>query len=142
MNWRLLELLNLIKNDEFLRELVKDGYEVVRIGREHFKKEDALFNSLESCEVIINLCGAPIIKKWDEVYKHELYVSRIETTKRFIKEIKKASNLPVIASGGVKDINDIKLLIKNKIYGTIIGKAFYEGTINLKEVFKTIKEKK
>jgi phosphoribosylformimino-5-aminoimidazole carboxamide ribotide isomerase len=60
----------------------------------------------------------------------------------FIKEIKKASNLPVIASGGVKDINDIKLLIKNKIYGTIIGKAFYEGTINLKEVFKTIKEKK
>jgi len=60
----------------------------------------------------------------------------------FIKEIKKASNLPVIASGGVKDINDIKLLIKNKIYGTIIGKAFYEGTINLKEVFKIIKENK
>jgi phosphoribosylformimino-5-aminoimidazole carboxamide ribotide isomerase len=60
----------------------------------------------------------------------------------FIKEIKKASNLPVIASGGVKDINDIKLLIKNKIYGTIIGKAFYEGTIDLKEVFKLIKENK
>jgi len=60
----------------------------------------------------------------------------------FIKEIKEASNLPVIASGGVKDINDIKLLIKNKIYGTIIGKAFYEGTIDLKEVFKLIKEQK
>jgi phosphoribosylformimino-5-aminoimidazole carboxamide ribotide isomerase len=58
----------------------------------------------------------------------------------FIKEIKEASNLPVIASGGVKDINDIKLLIKNEIYGTIIGKAFYEGTIDLKEVFKLIKE--
>ena len=60
----------------------------------------------------------------------------------FIKEIKEASNLPVIASGGVKDINDIKLLIKNKIYGTIIGKAFYEGTIDLKEVFELIKEQK
>jgi phosphoribosylformimino-5-aminoimidazole carboxamide ribotide isomerase len=60
----------------------------------------------------------------------------------FIKEIKKASNLPVIASGGVKDINDIKLLIKNEIYGTIIGKAFYEDTIDLKEVFKLIKENK
>jgi len=58
----------------------------------------------------------------------------------FIKEIKEASNLPVIASGGVRDINDIKLLIKNKIYGTIIGKAFYEGTIDLKEVFELIKE--
>ena len=58
----------------------------------------------------------------------------------FIKDIKTASNLPVIASGGVRDINDIKLLIKNEIYGTIIGKAFYEGTINLEEVFKLIKE--
>ncbi len=58
----------------------------------------------------------------------------------FIKDIKEASNLPVIASGGVRDINDIKLLIKNEIYGTIIGKAFYEGTINLEEVFKLIKE--
>ena len=60
----------------------------------------------------------------------------------FIKEIKEASNLPVIASGGVRDINDIKLLIKNEIYGTIIGKAFYEGTIDLEEVFKLIKENK
>ena len=60
----------------------------------------------------------------------------------FIKDIKEASNLPVIASGGVRDINDIKLLIKNEIYGTIIGKAFYEGTINLEEVFKLIKENK
>jgi len=59
----------------------------------------------------------------------------------FIKEIRDASGLDVIASGGVKDINDIKLLIKNKIYGTIIGKAFYEGTINLEEVFKLIKER-
>ena len=59
----------------------------------------------------------------------------------FVKELQDISGIPVIASGGVKDINDIKLLIKNKIYGTIIGKAFYEGTIDLEEVFKLIKEK-
>jgi phosphoribosylformimino-5-aminoimidazole carboxamide ribotide isomerase len=58
----------------------------------------------------------------------------------FIKEIQEESGLQIIASGGVRDINDIKLLINNKIYGTIIGKAFYEGTIDLKEVFKLIKE--
>ena len=58
----------------------------------------------------------------------------------FIKEIRDASGLEIIASGGVRDINDIKLLINNKIYGTIIGKAFYEGTIDLKEVFNLIKE--
>ena len=60
----------------------------------------------------------------------------------FIKEIQEESGLQIIASGGVRDINDIKLLINNKIYGTIIGKAFYEGTINLKEVFNIIKERK
>ena len=58
----------------------------------------------------------------------------------FVKELQNISGIDVIASGGVKDINDIKLLIKNEIYGTIIGKAFYEGTINLEEVFKLIKE--
>jgi phosphoribosylformimino-5-aminoimidazole carboxamide ribotide isomerase len=58
----------------------------------------------------------------------------------FIKEIQEESGLQIIASGGVRDINDIKLLINNKIYGTIIGKAFYEGTIDLKEVFNLIKE--
>jgi len=60
----------------------------------------------------------------------------------FINEIKSVVDIPIIASGGIKDINDIKLLLKNKIYGTIIGKAFYEGTIDLKEVFNLIKEKK
>ena len=59
----------------------------------------------------------------------------------FIKSIADASGLNVIASGGVRDINDIKLLINNKIYGTIIGKAFYESTIDLKEVFNLIKER-
>jgi len=60
----------------------------------------------------------------------------------FINEIKSVVDIPIIASGGIKDINDIKLLLKNKIYGTIIGKAFYEGTIDLKEVFNLIKEQK
>jgi len=60
----------------------------------------------------------------------------------FVKEMQDVSGINVIASGGVRDINDIKLLIKNKIYGTIIGKAFYEGTIDLKEVFNLIKETK
>ena len=77
---------------EISRVLVNSGYEVVRIGREHFKDSVVLLNSLMGCEVVINLCGAPIVKKWDEIYKHELYVSRIETTKRLIKEI---SNLQI-----------------------------------------------
>ena len=72
---------------EISRVLVDSGYEVVRIGREHLENSEVLSNSLCGCEVVINLCGAPIVRKWDEKYKHELYVSRIETTKKLIKEI-------------------------------------------------------
>jgi phosphoribosylformimino-5-aminoimidazole carboxamide ribotide isomerase len=53
----------------------------------------------------------------------------------FTLEIKEASGVETIASGGVKDIEDIKKLIEANIDGTIVGKAFYEGTLDLKEAF-------
>jgi phosphoribosylformimino-5-aminoimidazole carboxamide ribotide isomerase len=48
----------------------------------------------------------------------------------------KASQKPVIASGGVASEEDIRKVKENGIYGVIIGKAFYEGKIDLREVFK------
>jgi len=55
----------------------------------------------------------------------------------FTLSIANASNIPTIASGGVRDIEDIKLLVKSKkVAGVIIGKAYYEGTIDLKEAFE------
>jgi len=56
----------------------------------------------------------------------------------FTKSIKEASSVETIASGGLKDINDIKALIEAGIDGTIVGKAFYEGTLNLAEAFKLV----
>ncbi len=55
----------------------------------------------------------------------------------FTLQIANACNLDTIASGGVRDLNDIKALKStNKISGVIVGKAFYEGTLDLKEAFK------
>jgi phosphoribosylformimino-5-aminoimidazole carboxamide ribotide isomerase len=55
----------------------------------------------------------------------------------FTSEIAKASGLPTIASGGVRDESDLEALEKaGNISGVIIGKAFYEGTIDLNKVFK------
>ena len=39
----------------------------------------------------------------------------------------------IIASGGMKCIEDIKKLKKMNIYGAIIGKALYSGNISLEE---------
>jgi len=57
----------------------------------------------------------------------------------FTKAIKEASGVETIASGGLKDINDIKALIEAGIDGTIVGKAFYEGTLDLAEAFRLVK---
>lgn len=54
----------------------------------------------------------------------------------FTLEIQKASGLETIASGGLKDMTDIHALIEAGIDGTIVGKAFYEGTLDLEEAFK------
>ncbi|WP_331775641.1 1-(5-phosphoribosyl)-5-[(5-phosphoribosylamino)methylideneamino]imidazole-4-carboxamide isomerase [Sulfurospirillum sp. 1612] len=55
----------------------------------------------------------------------------------FTLQIAQASGVDTIASGGVKDLSDIIALQEtNKVSGAIIGKAFYEGTIDLREAFK------
>jgi phosphoribosylformimino-5-aminoimidazole carboxamide ribotide isomerase len=54
----------------------------------------------------------------------------------FILEIQNASKKPVIASGGVAGEEDIKKVAQNGIYGVIIGKAFYEGKIDLEKILK------
>ena len=51
------------------------------------------------------------------------------------------SNCPVIISGGVSSIDDIKKakeLNNNNIEGIIVGKAIYDGDINLDELAKEI----
>ena len=59
----------------------------------------------------------------------------------FTLEIQKACGLETIASGGLKDMSDIHALIDAGIDGTIVGKAFYEGTLDLEEAFEVANEK-
>ena len=56
-------------------------------------------------------------------------------------KIAELSNCPVVISGGVSSINDIKKakeLKNNKIEGIIVGKAIYDGDIKLDELAKEI----
>ncbi len=45
--------------------------------------------------------------------------------------VKEFPNLFIFASGGVRNIEDIKRLRDQGLYGVIFGKAFYEGNISL-----------
>ena len=56
-------------------------------------------------------------------------------------KIAEISNCPVVISGGVSSINDIKKakdLNNKKIEGIIVGKAIYDGDIKLDELAKEI----
>lgn len=55
----------------------------------------------------------------------------------------KSINIPVIASGGVTNMDDIKNLCAVEdagIMGTILGRSIYEGTIDLAEAHKYVEE--
>ncbi len=58
----------------------------------------------------------------------------------FTLEIAEACGLDTIASGGLKDMGDIHKLIDAGAYGTIVGKAFYEGKLDLREAFEIAKK--
>ena len=48
--------------------------------------------------------------------------------------IREFPNLSIFASGGVRNIDDIKQLQDQGLYGVIFGKAFYEGNISLDDI--------
>lgn len=48
--------------------------------------------------------------------------------------LKRFPDLCIFASGGVRNMEDVYRLRDIGIYGTIFGKAFYEGRITLKEI--------
>ncbi|NVK82987.1 MAG: 1-(5-phosphoribosyl)-5-[(5-phosphoribosylamino)methylideneamino]imidazole-4-carboxamide isomerase [Cytophagia bacterium] len=55
----------------------------------------------------------------------------IELYKKILKAF---PELNLIASGGVAELDDLKKLLDIGIYGTIVGKAYYEGRISLEQL--------
>ncbi|WP_353661196.1 1-(5-phosphoribosyl)-5-[(5-phosphoribosylamino)methylideneamino]imidazole-4-carboxamide isomerase [Hydrogenimonas sp. SS33] len=57
----------------------------------------------------------------------------------FTVSIARASGVDTIASGGVRDLRDIEALkATGEVAGVIVGKAFYEGTIDLRKAFEIV----
>jgi len=56
---------------------------------------------------------------------------------QFTEDVAKSCGIPTIASGGLKDIEDLEKAYNSKnIDGVIVGKAFYENRLDLREAFK------
>jgi len=50
-----------------------------------------------------------------------------------LKKLASMTRLPIIASGGVSSIDDVKKLKDSGVWATILGKAVYEGLISIEE---------
>ncbi|MFH1160205.1 MAG: TIGR01777 family oxidoreductase [bacterium] len=78
------------------RVLRTEGFDLTIILREGFQKKEADFCAtyIDHHDIIINLTGAPLSRKWTEAYKKEIYDSRILTTRKIVDAIIQASNPP------------------------------------------------
>lgn len=57
-----------------------------------------------------------------------------------LRKLKETVSIDITASGGIKDIENIKELIDIDLYGAITGKAIYAKTLSLEEAIEISKE--
>jgi len=62
---------------------------------------EVILKKLENVDVVFNLAGAPIIKRWSESYKKVLISSRVQTTKKLVNAINQSSVKHFISTSAI-----------------------------------------
>ena len=133
-----------IKNKEFLREACEKFKNKIALGLD--AKDGNL--SVSGWKENLNIKTIDFLKEVNDFGVSRIIFTDInkdgmKTSPNYEETIKIAetSNCPVIISGGVSSINDVKKakeLNNKKIEGIIVGKAIYDGDIKLDELAKEI----
>ena len=63
--------------------------------------EPAIVKKLHDIDVVINLAGAPIIKRWSDPYKKILLSSRIKSTERLVNALNKSNVSHFISTSAI-----------------------------------------
>ena len=108
---------------------IKDGYVAIKGWTE--KSE---LNAFDFCQKMQDIGVRTII--CTDISKDG---AMIGTNRALYKEMSEKFNIQITASGGVSTIDDVKALAAMKLYGAIIGKAYYTGAIDLKEAIEASK---
>ncbi|WP_425635917.1 1-(5-phosphoribosyl)-5-[(5-phosphoribosylamino)methylideneamino]imidazole-4-carboxamide isomerase [Algoriphagus yeomjeoni] len=128
-----------VKNPELFQAWIKTyGSEKIILGADAKDRKIAVGGWEETTSVDL----IPFIK--DYVAKGISYVICTDVAKDgllqgpsvdlYIDILKEIPGVKLIASGGVSSVKDLEELEKIGVYGTIVGKAYYEGRVTLEEL--------
>jgi phosphoribosylformimino-5-aminoimidazole carboxamide ribotide isomerase len=126
-----------VKNPDLVKDAVKVYGEKIAVGIDASNGMVAI----DGWEKISNISSLDLCRKMAGYgVKYVIYTDiskdgmmsgpNIESTKKLIEK----TGINIIASGGVTTMKDIENAAKIGAEGVIIGKALYQGKLNLKEV--------
>lgn len=130
-----------VKNPSLVRDAVKEYGDKIAVGIDAKNGMVATEGWLESSDVnYIDLAIAMI----DSGVKYIIFTdidkdgTLAGVNAKQLSELNEATagRCGIIASGGVKTINDIEICKKMGLYGAICGKSIYSGTLNLKKAIE------
>ncbi|MBQ7974649.1 MAG: 1-(5-phosphoribosyl)-5-[Clostridia bacterium] len=128
-----------VKDPGFLQEMVKEYGEKIAVGVDiadgyvaiNGWTEKSDLEAFSFCDNLVKTGVKTII--CTDISKDGAMSG---TNRELYRELSEKFPLDIIASGGVSDMDDIRELTKMNLYGAIIGRALYNGAINLSEAIK------
>ena len=131
-----------IKDPVFLKSAIKEYGDKIAVGVDLRNGKVAVKGWLETTEKD----GIEFLKELEDLGLEGAIVTDISrdgamkgTNLDLYKEIKNEVSLKITASGGVSKIDELIALKNMGIYGAIIGKAYYTGSVNLEEALEALK---
>ena len=128
-----------IKNYPFVEEAVKEYGDAIAVGVDakdglvaiNGWQETTTVNSVDFCKKLRDTGVKTVI--YTDISKDGMLSG---TNLEIYKELSKIEGLDIVASGGITFIDEIRTLNEMNIYGAIVGKAVYEGKLDLAETLK------
>ena len=128
-----------VKDPEFLKEMVQEYGEKIAVGVDiadgyvaiNGWTEKSELEAFSFCDNLVKIGVKTVI--CTDISKDGAMAG---TNRELYRELSKKFPLDIIASGGVSDMDDIRELTKMGLYGASIGRALYNGAIDLKEAIK------
>lgn len=131
-----------VRNPEFLKEALTEYRDKIAVGadvRDGFVSikgwtENSGIPLMVFCEQISELGAQNLI--CTDISRDGAMKG---TNREMYRQLSERLKIHITASGGVSSLEDVRALRKMNLYGAIIGKAWYTGTISLREAIREAK---